>query len=128
MHDRARERACRILLVALPTLLADVLAAAIGSAADLELIGTADDPIAALVLAGQAVDVVIIGTDRAAMPPPLASQLFGEYPAIRILAILLADGRATGHWLAPRSREFGAVSPAQLLAAARTLHQLEPLD
>jgi len=118
---------CRILIANVPSLLAEAVAAEIRHQPDLRLVGTVNAPLDILTAAVDA-DVLILGaTANAVYPPPICSQLFGEYPYLKVLVIDSTNGHATGYWLGLQRSPMGKLDMATLIDSIRQLDGVDPL-
>jgi DNA-binding NarL/FixJ family response regulator len=116
---KAAVRRTRILLVALPPMLSDIVADTIGSQTDMEVVG--ELPTAAELQAGvsEAVaDIVIIGLDDLDLPSECLG-LFDAYPSIRVLGVSIDGRSASLYELRPHRLPLGEVSPDGLVQAIR---------
>lgn len=111
----------------MPSLLAEAVAAEIRNQSDLRLIGTVHAPLDILSAAVDA-DVLILGaTASTAYPPPICSQLFGEYPYLKILVIDSANGQVTSYWLELRRNPMDRLDLPTLIDSIRQLNEVDPL-
>jgi DNA-binding NarL/FixJ family response regulator len=109
----------RILLVAVPPLLGDILRCT--SEPDVRVVGERHR-LEALVEAVDDADanVVVFGTDEPGLPEA-SRVLLASRPRLKIIGISSDARRATLHELRPHSQWLGEMSPRQLLAAIRDL-------
>lgn len=106
----------RILLVAMPRLMREIVEAELLDQPDMTLVGMVDTT-AGLVeeVRSNAPDFVLIGGEHSWALP----QLFDELPSMRVLEIEPRAGDAHLYELCPRRVDLGPVSAADLVATIR---------
>jgi len=114
----------RVLLGALPPAVRNAVSEAVGSRADVEVVGAADRPAELLRAAGALdADVVVVATVAGELPG-VATHLVDQYPDIRVLAVTGA-GTALSYRLRPQLDEVSCATPDELAAAIRAADGLD---
>jgi hypothetical protein len=110
----------RILLAALPQMLADIVSEVVAHEPDMQVVGAVDDSseIADAALAVDA-DFLVVGVTGGALPDACEA-LLELNPAARVLAVA-RDGRQSFLYrLEPRARPLGELDPGVLVSAIRS--------
>lgn len=106
----------RVLIVALPGILRDIIRGLLADEDDVEVVGDLRETEAVLAFMNRVpTDVVVMGCANSELPES-GRRLFDEHPAVRVLC-LSADGRRTFLFeLRPHRVAIGEVSPDELVA------------
>ncbi len=106
----------RILLVALPRMLEEIVSYALSAKSDIEIAGTARkiDGLAREV-ARTRPDVVVLGGDH----PDLAAELLEQSPRLKVLAVANEGEDSWLYGLSPERTRLGALSPTRLAWAVQ---------
>jgi DNA-binding NarL/FixJ family response regulator len=111
--------AIRILLVAMPHLMCDILEQGLRTQPELEVVGVLDSLSSLATEARRAQpDVLVLGVDGQQLPPE-CGPVFAQRPDLRVFAIELDAAEAALYELRPRRVPLGSVSPAALAVAIR---------
>ena len=106
----------RILLVALPRMLEEIVSHILRSERDMEVAGTVRkvDGLPKKVARARP-DVVVMGADD----PPLAAALLEQSPRLKVLAVTQEGQDSWLYGLEPERKSLGALSPDRLVKAVR---------
>jgi DNA-binding NarL/FixJ family response regulator len=112
-------RRTRILLVEMPQILCDIIAAAVSGQGDLEMVGRLDNRRAILSKTSDTeADVVVIGLADSDLPQECLS-LFEALPHVRVIGVAADGRRAFLYELRPLRTALGELSPDALVQAIR---------
>jgi hypothetical protein len=109
----------RVLVSNLPRVLFEVIAQLIRDQADMLLVGEVQGHLETLLAATQGVDVVILGARKLRPVPGLCTQLLGELPHIKVVALSFSGDDCRVYWLGIRGRNVREMSGASLMSAIR---------
>jgi chemotaxis response regulator CheB len=109
----------RILLVAMPQLMSDIVELGLNAQPDIEVVGVLDSVSS---LAGVASvtrpDFVVLEVEGAL--PEECGAVFAQRPQLRVLGLEQEAAEAAMYELRPQRRSLGAASPSELAVAIRT--------
>lgn len=118
----------RVLLADFPGVMNEVLLDLIQAQPDMVLVGKASGGVELLEMAGNAVDVVIMGASQTRPLPGIGSHLLGAYPDIRLLVVTYSGDQAVLYWLGLRQRQVRAMSSLTLLSRIRRAYRINPMS
>jgi hypothetical protein len=118
----------RVLLVNLGGVVEEIIRATCRDDADIELVDAVNSPLEALLGAGNAVDVVLLGVEALVPPPGLVSHLLTEYPGLRILAVTPGGEQTVFFWLGLRRRRLRGLAPEYLSTMLRYAVRVNPTE
>ncbi|MCX7789843.1 MAG: hypothetical protein N2378_04315 [Chloroflexaceae bacterium] len=117
----------RVLLADVPDALAEELTALMRHEPDLYLVGRVVGGIEVL-LAAEAVDVVVIGAPDVHRLPAVVTHLLGEYPDLKILALATDGTRLAAFWRGLRRRSLGSIAMPRLPHRIREIYRIDHLQ
>jgi hypothetical protein len=125
-RDLQQRVVIRILLNNIPTILLQVLMPVFNDQQDMEvlppIVGNNIDLLTSIRLfksSGKDVDVVILNLSPVKPPPPICSQLLGEWPDLKVLVINPFGDTAALYWRGLRQRKIQTPSAEKMIKLIR---------
>lgn len=116
---------CRVVLMNLPPLLAEVISASLAPDPTITLTAVTTTTIAGLPHIQPDTDVVILGVSDVHSPPDLCFHLLTHRPTLKLLLLNADSGDSAALYLIPFHKPLPATTPADL---PKVLHHLSEKD